>query len=143
MPKNIAKEVYESFSFQEGSQPNYERLLSYFVVEGLFISNKGEAPMVKPLKNFVAFIKSNIDAGNILSINESEIENNVTLFGKVGHIVSRYKLEAKTPNGMQTRYGVNLLQLTKYGSEWKISSMCWDDYEDQRLFEINMSQSNA
>lgn len=143
MPKNIPKEVYESFSFQEGSQPDYERLLSYFVVEGLFINNKGENPMVKPLKDYVAFIKSNVEVGNILSIKETEVENNVTLFGKVGHIASRYKLEAKTRGGMQTRYGVNLFQLIKFGSEWKISSMCWDDYEDQRFFEVNMSKPNA
>jgi hypothetical protein len=143
MPKNIPKEVYESFSFQEGSQPNYERLLSCFIVEGLFINNKGENPMVKPLKDYVAFIKSNVEAGNILSIKESEIENSVTLFGKVGHIVSRYQLEAKTRGGMQTRYGVNLFQIIKFGTKWKISSMCWDDHEDQRLFEVDMNKENA
>lgn len=99
--------------------------------------------MVKPLKDYVAFIRSNVEAGNILSIKETEVENSVTLFGKVGHIASRYKLEAKTRGGVQTRYGVNLFQLIKFGSEWKISSMCWDDYEDQRLFEVNMIKANA
>ena len=143
MPKNIPLKVYESFSFVEGSQPNYEKLLSYFVVEGLFINNKGENPMVKPLIDYVAFIKSNIEAGNILSIKETVVENSVTLFGKVGHIVSRYKLEAKTRGGMQTRYGVNLFQIIKYGTAWKISAMCWDDYEDKRLFEVNMNEPNA
>lgn len=143
MPKNIPTDVYESISFQEGSEPNYERLLSYFIVEGLFINNKGETPMIKTLRDYVAFIKSNIEAGNILSIKETEVENRITLFGKVGHIVSRYKLEARTRNGTQTRYGVNLFQLIKFGTEWKISSMCWDDYQDQRLFEVNMNAVNA
>jgi hypothetical protein len=41
---------------------------------------------------------------------------------------------------MQTRYGVNLFLLNRLGSEWKISSMCWDDYEDQRLFGVNLSE---
>ena len=143
MPKNIPRIVYESFSFQEGSQPNFEKLLSCFVDEGLFINNKGENPMVKPLKDFVSFITSNIEAGNILSINESEVENSVTLFGKVGHIVSRYVLEAKARSGMQTRYGVNLFQIIKVGTEWKISSMCWDDREDKSMFEISMIESNV
>ena len=143
MPKNIPKEIYKHFSFQEGGQPNFERMLSYFISEGLFINNKGDSPLVKPLAEFVSFIKGNIEARNILSIDESEIENNVTLFGKVGHIASRYKLEAKTRNGVQTRYGVNLFQVIKFGTEWKVSSMCWDDYPDKRLFEIDLSKVNA
>jgi hypothetical protein len=143
MPKNIPVEVYEAISFQEGSEPDYEKLLSYFVAEGLFINNKGETPMTKSLRDYAAFIKSNIDAGNILSISETEVENSVSLFGKVGHIVSRYKLEVKTRNGTQTRYGVNLFQAVRSGTVWKISSMCWDDYPDQRLFEVRMGEANA
>lgn len=143
MPKNIPKAIYKHFSFQEGGQPNFARMLSHFVPEGLFINNKGDNPLVKPLTDFVSFIKGNIDAGNILSIDESEIANNVTLFGKVGHIASRYKLEAKSRNGVQTRYGVNLFQVIRLGTEWKVSSMCWDDYPDQRLFEIDLSKENA
>jgi hypothetical protein len=143
MPKNIPAEVYKAVSFQEGGQPDYEKLLAHFVVEGLFINNKGETPMTKPLQDYVAFIKSNIDAGNILSLEETEVESSVASFGKVGHIVSRYKLQTKTRNGIQTRYGVNLFQVIRSGAAWKISSMCWDDYPDQRLFEVSMSGANA
>ena len=143
MPKNIPQEIYQHFSFQEGGAPNFAQMLSFFVPEGLFINNKGDKPLVKSLAEFVSFMKGNIDEGNILSIDESEIENNVTLFGKVGHIASRYKLVANTRNGVQVRYGVNLFQIINYGKEWMVSSMCWDDYPDQRLFGIDLGKANA
>ena len=38
--------------------------LSYFIVEGLFINNEGENPMVKPLKDDVVFIKSHVEEKN-------------------------------------------------------------------------------
>jgi hypothetical protein len=108
----------------------------HFTPHGIFINNKGDKPLVKPFDEFAAFINSNIDAGHILEINESEIENSIQLFGKVGQLVSRYKLVAKMPSGSQARYGVNLFQLIQYGSEWRVSSMCWDDYPDQRLLDV-------
>lgn len=143
LPAEIPNYVYESFSFKEGGQPDFETLLSYFLPQGLFINNKGDSPRVRSLQEFVAFMKGNIDAGDIISICESEIDNTVAIFGKVGHIVSRYKLEAETPNGLQTRYGVNLFQMIKSGEVWKISSMCWDDYEDQRLINAGIGEPNS
>jgi len=143
VPKDIPKEIYRHFSFPEGGLSNYEEILAHFIPKGLFINNKGESPVVKSLDEFASFIRSNVDSGNILSIDESEIDNQVTQFGKVGQIASRYKLEAKTPNGIQTRYGINLFQILKLGGTWKVSSMCWDDYTDQKLFEIDVDKFNS
>lgn len=135
MPSSLPKKIYGCFSFSEGHRPDFEAMKTHFTPYGMFINNKGDSPVAKPFDEFAAFMNKNIDAGNILEIAESEFENNVQLFGKVGQMSSRYKLTVRTPNGTQTRYGINLFQIIKYGSEWKISSMCWDDYEDQRLFE--------
>ena len=65
MPANIPAEIYRYFSFKEGGRPDFESMLSYFIPEGLFINNKGDNPLVKPLAEFVSFIKANIDSGNI------------------------------------------------------------------------------
>lgn len=138
MPSNITKEVYDAISFDEGDMPNYVNLLSNFIDEGLFINNKGESPMIKPINDYVNFIKSNVEAGNILSIKETEIKRNIQLFGNVGSIISQYKLEANSRSGRQIRYGVNLFQIIKNGTEWKISSMCWDDNDDESLLTINI-----
>ena len=138
MPNNITKEVYDAISFEEGGCPHYVNLLANFIDEGLFINNKGELPMIKPINDYVSFIKSNVEAGNILSINETEIKSNIQLFGHVGNIISQYKLEAKSSTGKQLRYGVNLFQIIKRGDKWKISSMCWDDSDDESLLKIDI-----
>jgi len=138
MPYNITKEVYDAISFEEGGSPHYVNLLANFIDEGLFINNKGELPMIKPINDYVAFIKSNVEAGNILSIKETEIKSDIRLFGHVGNIVSQYKLEAKSGLGKQIRYGVNLFQIIKQGNKWKVASMCWDDNDDESLLKISI-----
>jgi hypothetical protein len=141
LPSGLPQKIYEYFSFKKGSHPNFSEMKGHFTPHGIFISNKGEKPIVKPFDEFAEFINSNIDSGNIVEIEESEIGNDVQLFGKVGQIASRYRLVTRTPSGCQTRYGVNLFQLVQYGSEWKVSSMCWDDYPDQRLFAVTAAQT--
>lgn len=136
MPTNITKEVYESISFEKGSLPHYDNLISNFIGQGLFINNKGETPMIKSINDYVTFIKNNVDAGNILSLRESEIDVSISLFGNVGNIVSKYQLDFETSSGSFTKFGVNLFQIIKQDSKWKISSMCWDDKDDKSLFEI-------
>ena len=138
MPTNITKEVYKAISFEKGSAPDYDNLISNFITEGLFINNKGETPMIKPINDYITFIKSNVDAGNILSLTESEIDSTVSIFGNVGNIISQYKLDFETSAGTFTKYGINLFQIIKKESEWKITSMCWDDKDDKELFKIKI-----
>ena len=138
MPKNITKEVYASISFEKGSEPQYKNLISNFIDEGLFINNKGETPLIKPINDYIEFIKNNVTAGNILSLTETEIDSSISLFGNVGNIISQYKLDFETSTGNFTKYGINLFQIIKKDSEWKIASMCWDDKDDKSLFEIKI-----
>ena len=138
MPKNITKKVYESISFEKGFAPQYENLIANFIDEGLFINNKAEVPMIKPINDYVTFIKKNVNMGNIVSLKESEIDSSISLFGSVGNIVSQYRLDFETSSGKFTKYGVNLFQIIKHDSEWKIVSMCWDDKDDKSLLEIKI-----
>lgn len=138
MLENITKEVYEAISFEKGSTPKYNELISNFIEEGLFINNKGDTPMIKPINEYVTFIKNNVDAGNILSLKESEVDSSITLYGNVGNIISQYQLDFETASVKTTKYGINLFQIINIGSEWKIVSMCWDDRSDKSLFEIKI-----
>ena len=138
MVHHIAQNIYEAISFDKGKEPNYSQLTSYFISEGLFINNKGDEPMVKSVEGYVSFVKTLINSGNILSLNESEISSDIQLFGKVGTITSRYKLEFTTSSGNFTRYGVNLFQVIKHHGQWLVASMCWDDKENQELFTTDL-----
>ena len=135
MLKEIPKEVYKAISFEKGSKPDFDLLASLFIEKGLFINNKGEQPVIKPVPDYVKMIETNIDNGNIVSIKEVEISNEVIEFGGVAQIASKYELVFEGATGRQTRYGVNLFQLIRQNGNWLVSSMCWDDRTNKSLFE--------
>jgi len=137
MLKEIPAKIYSAISFEEGDKPNFELLESSFIELGVFINNKGESPVIKSVPDYVAMIATNIENGNIVSIKESEIRNNVQIFGNVAQVCSEYELIFKGKNGIHTRYGVNLFQLIKNNGHWLVTSMCWDDREDKSLITSN------
>ena len=131
--EEIPSRVYSGISFLKGEMPNLDILKSSFIEEGIFINNKGESPVIKPVLEYIGMIQSNVENGNIVSIRESEIKQSIQVFGKVAQIVSEYELVFEGSQGTQTRYGVNLFQLISRGGEWLVSSMCWDDKLDKSL----------
>ena len=133
MLKTISEKVYEGISFSKGNKPRFNLLKSCLIEQGIFINNKGESPIIKPVLDYIEMIDSNINLGNILSIQETEIEQQVEEFGSVAQIKSSYKLDFEGKKGVQTRYGVNLFQLINHNGQWLISSMCWDDKPDKSL----------
>lgn len=137
--EQIPQAVYQAISFQPGTKPSYADLGEQFIKQGLFINNKGHEPLIKSVPDYIEMIDHNIVAGNIVSITEREISQKITVVGKVAQIYSEYELHFEgTLEGVQdrqTRYGVNLFQLICQNGDWKISSMCWDDRDDQTLLE--------
>ena len=137
MLKDIPEKIYKGISFSKGSEPDFELLASCFIEQGIFINNKGESPVIKTVSNYIAMITTNIENGNIISINEFELSNDVQVFGNVAQICSEYELVFEGKQSKQTRYGVNLFQLINQDGNWLVSSMCWDDKDDKSL--INQS----
>lgn len=124
---DIAKKVYECFSFEAGGKPNFDDLRKLFITNGLMINNKSETPQIRTFCEYESFILHNIELGNIISILEVEIDQKCEQYGKVANIASEYELTFESPAGKQTRYGVNVFQLVRCNNDWLISSMSWDD----------------
>jgi len=133
MLKFIPSEVYAALSFRQGAFPDFDRLAGFFLPEAVFINNKGDVPQVKQLHTYINMVESLIDDGTMLSLRETEIEQTCQVYGKVAQINSAYELVFSTPEGVFTRYGVNLFQLVKCDNRWLITSMCWDDRPDETL----------
>ena len=133
MLQEIPSTVYRGISFSKGSQPNYELLTSCFINHGIFINNKGDAPVIKSVPDYMSMLGQAIDNGAIVSIEESELSHSIQRFGKVAQISSAYQLKFEGKQGMQTRFGVNLFQLIFQNGQWLIASMCWDDRPDKTL----------
>ncbi|GAA6146935.1 hypothetical protein [Thalassolituus maritimus] len=138
MLKDIPSKVYEGISFSKGSMPDFELLKSCFIEQGIFINNKGENPIIKPVLDYVSMIENNIENGNILSIQETEISQNIQVFGNVAQISSDYELVFEGKQSSQVRYGVNLFQVINNNGQWLVSSMCWDDRNDKSLLSNNV-----
>lgn len=138
MLASIPKTVYEAISFNSGDLPNFEILKSCFIEQGILINNKGEAPVIKSVTDYISMIASNIDNGNIISIHEKELSSEVEVFGRVAQIKSEYSLAFEGKSGIQVRYGVNLFQVISCEGKWLISSMCWDDKADTTLIKSNV-----
>jgi hypothetical protein len=138
MLKDIPAQVYSGISFEKGVLPNLSILEGCFIEDGLLINNKGDMPVIKRVSDYTKMIKDNIDNGNIISILESELKNEVRVFGKVAQIASEYQLVFEGKSGVQTRYGVNLFQLVLVADKWLITSMCWDDKTDHSLLTVRV-----
>jgi len=136
MLEELAKTVYQGISFEKGSLPNLTLLESLFLPQGLFINNKGAEPMIMSVPDYISMLSRNIESGNIVSINEVDLKTDVQIIGKVGQVKSEYQLDFEGKDGLFTRYGVNLFQVILLNSEWKISSMCWDDKTDKSLLGL-------
>lgn len=133
MLKDIPAKIYAAISFEKGSKPDFQSLASSFIEKGLFINNKGKSPVVKSVPDYVSMISFNIDEGNIESVKEIEISNEVLVVGKVAQIRSEYELMFEGKGSPQIRYGVNLFQLIYQNDNWLVTSMCWDDRADKSL----------
>ena len=138
MLKDVPSRVYEGISFSKGSMPSFELLKSCFIEQGIFINNKGDSPIIKSVLDYISMIRDNVENGNIVSIRETELTQNIQIFGNVAQIISGYELNFEGKQGSQTRYGVNLFQLISNNGQWLISSMCWDDRSDKSLLPSNV-----
>lgn len=133
MLEEIPLKVYQGISFEKDGLPNFDLLASCFIEQGIFINNKGDAPVIKTVSAYITMISSAIENGTIVSIKEIELSNSIQTYGKVAQISSEYELTFEGKQGIQTRYGVNLFQLVFQNNQWLISSMCWDDKADKSL----------
>jgi len=133
MLNEIPSRVYQGISFLKGEVPNFELLASCFIEQGIFINNKGEAPVIKSVPDYISMIGSAIENGVILSIQETELSQSIQTYGKVAQVSSEYQLIFEGKQGQQIRFGVNLFQLIFKNERWLVSSMCWDDRPDKSL----------
>jgi len=137
MLEHIIKDIYDAITFAEGGAPRFELMRPHFLEDAKMISNKGGTPTVLSVDGFIDMVSRNVANGDIVSVRESEIQSEYSIYGKVAQIASEYELYFQGKDSSQTRYGVNLLQLIQTDGKWLITSMCWDD--DVKLGQISLA----
>ena len=62
-----------------------------------------------------------------IEFSETEIRQDVTVFGNIAHLVSVYEFESKASGVSRRGRGVNFFNLVNEGHGWKITNIVWDN----------------
>jgi len=58
---------------------------------------------------------------------ETEIHQDVTVFGNVARLASAYEFKSQSPDVMRQGRGVNFFNMVNEGHGWKIMNIVWDN----------------
>jgi len=123
----LIEQFFAAVSFPDGARPDYAKLHDLFISDGKLINT---APQPADIAGVEAFIQSRqrmVDAGELTSFHEAELDGRSDAFGNVAHRLSNYEKRG-TRNGLEfSASGVISTQFVNTPSGWRISSMAWDD----------------
>lgn len=123
----LISEFFRAVSFQAGETPAYFRIHELFMEEGKLIKNNSHAPEMSTIDGFIASRQRMVDSGAFTSFQEIEIAEITEVFGNIAHRFSTY-VKRGTMNGAPiSGRGVISTQFIRTPTDWRISSMAWDD----------------
>jgi hypothetical protein len=114
-------------SFEAGGKPAYDEIRDLFVGGGKLIKNSGDAPEISTVDEFIAPRQRQVDAGELTSFEEVELDATTELFGNVAHRWSTYAKRGTLDGTAVDTRGAISTQLIRTPDGWRISSMAWDD----------------
>lgn len=109
--------MYASFSFEEGSGPDWARLADIFAPGARLVRVNDDGVFEFDLASFQENLRQMIDSGALTSFRETEVRHEVQDFGDVAHVLSEYE----TP----LYRAVKSIQLFRRDGRWWISAMIW------------------
>ena len=114
-------------SFKAGDRPAYDELATLFGPGARLIRAGGGAPEISSLDEFVGARQTAVDAGELISFEETELAHTTELFGNIAHRFSSYAKCGTTAVGSIDVRGAISTQFVRTEAGWRISSMAWDD----------------
>ncbi len=109
--------LYASYSFDEGSRPNWELQGEIFAPGARLVRVNDDGVFEFDLASFRKNLEQLIDSGAMMSFWEREVWREVQDFGDVAHVLSEYE----TPHFR----AVKSIQLFRRDGRWRISAMIW------------------
>jgi len=123
----VLRGFFRAVSFDVGGRPSYAKLRDLFITDGKLINTTGDAPDVATLDAFIAPRQRAVDAGELTSFEEVELEGATQVFGNVGHRFSTYAKTGERDGVGFSGRGMISTQFVRTADGWRISSMAWDD----------------
>jgi hypothetical protein len=125
---SVLKAFYESLTFPEGKDPDWERFSNLFAsASAPFVRMNPGAVLVTDLTGFLANFSGRIKSGALKSFNEEEISRSTESFGNIAQVFSTYRKGLNTADPQKFVRGVNSLQIFFKDGRWWIASLMWQD----------------
>ncbi|MGB8952350.1 MAG: hypothetical protein WCC06_06770 [Candidatus Aminicenantales bacterium] len=124
----MVKALYESITFPEGKEPDWERLRALFTPDAPFIRiNKDGSVDRMTTESFILSFQERMRKGSVKSFHESELFRRTQVFGQMAHVFSTYRKDINMEDPEKFVKGINSLQLFYDGKDWRIGSIVWMD----------------
>lgn len=131
---SIISDLYESISFAENENPDFEKFKTLFVDDARLISVKDTTSFTLTPAEYEQNMNQQRKSGNIIAFEEKELHRKTERYGKILHVFSTYQTHLETADGMDSARGINSIQLMKVNGDWKVTSLIW--YEEDEAFPL-------
>ncbi len=123
----LVKSFFCLFTVEEGTKADLSAIYQLFIPEGLIIKCSNINPEIYNLKQFIEPREKMFDTGLLKNFVEEELFEKTEIFGNIAHRISIYQ-KSGLMNGKEfINKGIKTMQFIKTPSDWKISSVAWDD----------------
>lgn len=130
----IVTDLYESISFSEDKEPDYEKFKSLFAGGGQLVSVRDTVSYRLTPADYEKMMTKQRESGQLLSFTEKELHRTTEQYGNILHVFSTYQTHAQTPDETDTERGINSIQLIKQDGDWKVTSIVW--YQESKEYPI-------
>jgi hypothetical protein len=123
----VLDELYSVISFEEGDEPNLERLKRLFSEHARITRVTPEGTDYLTPTSFVEMTKNMLELGAYTSFYEFEVTRRTERFGDVAQVWSFYETRRNRGARDALSRGINSIQLVIEAEDWKVFSLLWDD----------------
>ena len=111
----------------DGELPDLETVRSLFYADGLLVNNSSGRPIRYSADSFVAIMNEQIESGELTQFMQRELYSKTEIFGRVAQRISVYEYSFVYHELENLPRGINYIQFVQEDDNWLISSMAWND----------------
>lgn len=138
----VVSDLYESISFNQEKEPDYESFKSLFVDGARLISVKDTTSYKLTPTDYEKSITQQRQSGKIIAFEEKELHRETEQYGNILHVFSTYKTHVETPNETDSARGINSIQMMKEDGQWKVTSIIWYEEDNKHPLPDKYLPSN-
>lgn len=132
----LIKALYEVISFDEGGEPEWQRMRALFSRHARITRITPEGTDYLDVSGFQELAKESFDLGVYTRFHEIEVRRDERRFGGLAHVLSAYETRRDPSAAEPFARGVNSLQLIREDEAWKVLSLFWDEERVDNPLEL-------